>query len=89
MKTFRNCNFHGTYEKEIVASLIEWRRFFKQDKWQPLHTLAASGEFYLVDTLMKYNVDINVPNQVKMMTFSFSPFFFLLLLTSYLGLFLI
>lgn len=32
-------------------------------KWQPLHTLAASGEFYLVDTLMKYNVDINVPNQ--------------------------
>ncbi|CAI9265300.1 unnamed protein product [Lactuca saligna] len=33
------------------------------DKWQPLHTLAASGEFYLVDTLMKYNVDINVPNQ--------------------------
>ncbi|CAH1424094.1 unnamed protein product [Lactuca virosa] len=33
------------------------------DKWQPLHTLAALGEFYLVDTLMKYNVDINVPNQ--------------------------
>ncbi|KAK9067427.1 hypothetical protein SSX86_014756 [Deinandra increscens subsp. villosa] len=32
-------------------------------KWQPLHTLAASGEFYLVDTLMKYNVDINVLNQ--------------------------
>ncbi|XP_071731232.1 ankyrin repeat domain-containing protein, chloroplastic [Rutidosis leptorrhynchoides] len=32
-------------------------------KWQPLHTLAASGEFYLVDTLMKYNVDINIPNQ--------------------------
>ncbi|KAI3767815.1 hypothetical protein L2E82_18237 [Cichorium intybus] len=33
------------------------------DKWQPLHTLAASGEFYLVDTLMKFNVDINVPNR--------------------------
>ncbi|KAL8231710.1 hypothetical protein R6Q57_001488 [Mikania cordata] len=32
-------------------------------KWLPLHTLAASGEFYLVDTLMKYNVDINMPNQ--------------------------
>ncbi|KAI3725854.1 hypothetical protein L1987_65650 [Smallanthus sonchifolius] len=32
-------------------------------KWQPLHTLAASGEFYFVDTLMKYNADINVPNQ--------------------------
>ncbi|KAL4582779.1 hypothetical protein LXL04_007338 [Taraxacum kok-saghyz] len=33
------------------------------DKWQPLHTLAASGEFYLVDTLFKYGVDINAPNQ--------------------------
>lgn len=33
------------------------------EKWQPLHTLAASGEFYLVDTLMKYHEDINVPNQ--------------------------
>nr|GEU50193.1 ankyrin repeat domain-containing protein, chloroplastic [Tanacetum cinerariifolium] len=32
-------------------------------KWQPLHTLAASGEFYLVDTLTRYNVDINVPHQ--------------------------
>ncbi|GAV78581.1 Ank_2 domain-containing protein [Cephalotus follicularis] len=28
-------------------------------KWQPLHTLAASGEFYLVDALLKHNVDIN------------------------------
>ncbi|XP_024977968.1 ankyrin repeat domain-containing protein, chloroplastic isoform X2 [Cynara cardunculus var. scolymus] len=33
------------------------------DKWQPLHTLAASGEFYLLDTLLKYSVDINVSNQ--------------------------
>ncbi|XP_076950686.1 ankyrin repeat domain-containing protein, chloroplastic-like [Bidens hawaiensis] len=32
-------------------------------KWQPLHTIAASGEFYLLDTLMKYNEDINVPNK--------------------------
>ncbi|XP_019422582.1 PREDICTED: ankyrin repeat domain-containing protein, chloroplastic-like isoform X2 [Lupinus angustifolius] len=29
------------------------------DKWLPLHTLAACGEFYLVDSLMKHNVDIN------------------------------
>ncbi|XP_071927611.1 ankyrin repeat domain-containing protein, chloroplastic-like [Coffea arabica] len=28
-------------------------------KWQPLHTLAASGEFHLVNTLLKHNVDIN------------------------------
>lgn len=33
------------------------------EKWQPLHTLAASGEFYLLDTLLKYSVDINVSNQ--------------------------
>ncbi|KAK1388162.1 Aberrant large forked product [Heracleum sosnowskyi] len=29
-------------------------------KWQPLHTLAASGEFYLLTELLKHNVDINV-----------------------------
>ncbi|KAJ7953183.1 Ankyrin repeat domain-containing, chloroplastic-like protein [Quillaja saponaria] len=29
------------------------------DKWLPLHTLAASGEFYLVDSLLKHNADIN------------------------------
>lgn len=28
-------------------------------KWLPLHTLAASGEFYLVNALMKHSVDIN------------------------------
>ncbi|RVX16448.1 Ankyrin repeat domain-containing protein, chloroplastic [Vitis vinifera] len=28
-------------------------------KWLPLHTLAASGEFYLMDAFLKHNVDIN------------------------------
>ncbi|KAE8693461.1 Ankyrin repeat domain-containing protein [Hibiscus syriacus] len=28
-------------------------------KWLPLHTFAASGEFYLVDALLKHNFDIN------------------------------
>ncbi|KAM0033905.1 putative ankyrin repeat-containing domain-containing protein [Helianthus debilis subsp. tardiflorus] len=32
-------------------------------KWQPLHTIAASGEFYLVDAMMRYNADINIPNE--------------------------
>ncbi|KAL3527262.1 hypothetical protein ACH5RR_011918 [Cinchona calisaya] len=32
-------------------------------KWQPLHTLAASGEFYLVNNLIKHNVDINAPDK--------------------------
>ncbi|KAM7277709.1 hypothetical protein ACFE04_004843 [Oxalis oulophora] len=29
------------------------------DKWKPVHTLAASGEFYLLDALLKHHVDIN------------------------------
>ncbi|XP_042502353.1 ankyrin repeat domain-containing protein, chloroplastic-like isoform X2 [Macadamia integrifolia] len=32
-------------------------------KWLPLHTLVASGEFYLVDSLLKHNVDINVTDK--------------------------
>ncbi|GFQ07861.1 ankyrin repeat domain-containing protein chloroplastic [Phtheirospermum japonicum] len=32
-------------------------------KWHPLHTLAASGEFYLVNSLLKHNIDINVPDK--------------------------
>lgn len=32
-------------------------------KWLPLHTLAASGEFYLVDMLLKHNVDINATDK--------------------------
>ncbi|KAL0380617.1 UNVERIFIED_CONTAM: Ankyrin repeat domain-containing protein, chloroplastic [Sesamum angustifolium] len=32
-------------------------------KWHPLHTLAASGQFYLVNTLLKHNLDINVPDK--------------------------
>ncbi|KAK4490471.1 hypothetical protein RD792_001148 [Penstemon davidsonii] len=32
-------------------------------KWHPLHTLAASGEFYLVNSLLKHNLDINAPDK--------------------------
>ncbi|KAJ8550142.1 hypothetical protein K7X08_033849 [Anisodus acutangulus] len=32
-------------------------------RWQPLHTLAASGEFYLLTSLLKHIVDINVPDK--------------------------
>lgn len=37
-----------------------------QGKWHPLHTLAASGEFYLVNSLLKHNLDINVPDKVSL-----------------------
>ncbi|CAO2828699.1 unnamed protein product [Amaranthus hypochondriacus] len=33
------------------------------EKWLPLHTLAASGEFYLMNTLLKHDVDINASDQ--------------------------
>ena len=35
-----------------------------QSKWLPLHTLAASGEFHLMDALLKHNVDINAVDVV-------------------------
>lgn len=35
-----------------------------QGKWLPLHTLAASGEFYLMDAFLKHNVDINAVDKV-------------------------
>ncbi|KAL0429977.1 UNVERIFIED_CONTAM: Ankyrin repeat domain-containing protein, chloroplastic [Sesamum radiatum] len=36
---------------------------FTSGKWHPLHTLAASGQFYLVNALLKHNLDINVPDK--------------------------
>ncbi|KAL6494770.1 hypothetical protein OROGR_031570 [Orobanche gracilis] len=32
-------------------------------KWHPLHTLVASGEFYLMNSLLKHNLDINSPDK--------------------------
>ncbi|XP_075498346.1 ankyrin repeat domain-containing protein, chloroplastic [Primulina tabacum] len=32
-------------------------------KWHPLHTLTASGEFYLVNSLLKHNIDINAQDK--------------------------
>lgn len=40
-----------------------------QKKWLPLHTLAASGEFYLVDSLLKHNLDINATDVVSLELF--------------------
>ncbi|XP_022132659.1 ankyrin repeat domain-containing protein, chloroplastic [Momordica charantia] len=34
------------------------------EMWLPLHTLVGSGEFYLVDELLKNNVDINAVDKV-------------------------
>ncbi|BAT99929.1 hypothetical protein VIGAN_10147300 [Vigna angularis var. angularis] len=34
------------------------------DKWLPLHTFAACGECFLLDSLLKHNVDINAVDKV-------------------------
>lgn len=39
-------------------------KLFWQGKWLPLHSLAASGEFFLLDKLLKHNVDINGVDKV-------------------------
>ncbi|CAL0314494.1 unnamed protein product [Lupinus luteus] len=46
-------------EKVLLKKGIPDLASATSDKWLPLHTLAACGEFYLVDSLMKHNVDIN------------------------------
>ncbi|XP_078155605.1 ankyrin repeat protein [Carex rostrata] len=38
-------------------------RFAGSRKWLPLHILAASGEFHLLDRLLKHIVDINVADK--------------------------
>ncbi|XP_022741735.1 ankyrin repeat domain-containing protein, chloroplastic-like isoform X3 [Durio zibethinus] len=46
-------------EKLILNRRVPDLAVATSGKWLPLHTLAASGEFYLVDALLKHNVDIN------------------------------
>ncbi|KAH1224077.1 Ankyrin repeat domain-containing protein, chloroplastic [Glycine max] len=46
-------------EKVLLNKRIPDLAAATSDKWLPLHTLAACGEFYLLDSLLKHNVDIN------------------------------
>ncbi|WOK98831.1 ankyrin repeat domain-containing protein, chloroplastic [Canna indica] len=46
-------------EKKLLNRRIPNLAEAISNKWLPLHSLAASGEFFLVDTLLKHNVDIN------------------------------
>ncbi|KAK6924539.1 Ankyrin repeat, partial [Dillenia turbinata] len=50
-------------EKVLLNRRIPDLAVATSDKWLPLHTLAASGEFYLVDGLLKHNVDINTADK--------------------------
>jgi len=46
-------------EKILLNKRVPDLEAAASSKWLPLHTLAASGDFYLLDSLLKHNVDIN------------------------------
>ncbi|TKY70285.1 Ankyrin repeat domain-containing protein [Spatholobus suberectus] len=46
-------------EKVLLNKRVPDLAAATSDKWLPLHTLAACGEFHLLDSLLKHNVDIN------------------------------
>ncbi|KAJ6682298.1 ANKYRIN REPEAT DOMAIN-CONTAINING PROTEIN CHLOROPLASTIC [Salix koriyanagi] len=46
-------------EKVLLNKRVPDLAVATSSKWLPLHTLAASGEFHLMDALLKHNVDIN------------------------------
>ncbi|KAK4773944.1 hypothetical protein SAY87_028963 [Trapa incisa] len=46
-------------EKVLLNKWVPDLATASSDKWLPLHTLAASGEFYLVHALLKHDLDIN------------------------------
>ncbi|OMO83441.1 hypothetical protein COLO4_22501 [Corchorus olitorius] len=46
-------------EKQMLNMRVPDLAAATSGKWLPLHTLAASGEFYLVDAVLKHNIDIN------------------------------
>ncbi|KAK8446860.1 hypothetical protein SEVIR_9G553600v4 [Setaria viridis] len=46
-------------EKILLNKRVPDLEAAASSKWPPLHTLAASGDFYLLDSLLKHNVDIN------------------------------
>ncbi|XP_023543881.1 ankyrin repeat domain-containing protein, chloroplastic isoform X2 [Cucurbita pepo subsp. pepo] len=51
-------------EKAMLNKRVPDLASAHSDMWLPLHTLVGSGEFYLVDELLKNNVDINAMDKV-------------------------
>ncbi|KAK3014996.1 hypothetical protein RJ639_007249 [Escallonia herrerae] len=47
-------------EKVLMNMRVPDLKATTSDKWKPLHTLAASGDIYLVGALLRHNIDINV-----------------------------
>ncbi|KAL8034767.1 hypothetical protein ABFX02_12G051300 [Erythranthe guttata] len=56
--------FFSKEEKMLMNKRVPDLVVATSGKWHPLHTLAASGEFYLVNSLLKHNnLDINAPDK--------------------------
>ncbi|KAL7132100.1 hypothetical protein ABFS83_12G048600 [Erythranthe nasuta] len=56
--------FFSKEEKMLMNKRVPDLAVATSGKWHPLHTLAASGEFYLVNALLKHNnLDINAPDK--------------------------
>ncbi|KAF0893288.1 hypothetical protein E2562_023928 [Oryza meyeriana var. granulata] len=46
-------------EKVLLNKRVPDLEAATSSKWLPLHTIAASGDFYLLDNLLKHNIDVN------------------------------
>uniref|UniRef100_A0A0E0K8G1 Uncharacterized protein n=1 Tax=Oryza punctata TaxID=4537 RepID=A0A0E0K8G1_ORYPU len=46
-------------EKVLLNKRVPDLEAATSSKWLPLHTIAASGDFYLLDNLLKHNVNVN------------------------------
>ncbi|KZV58161.1 hypothetical protein F511_02754 [Dorcoceras hygrometricum] len=50
-------------EKLLLNKRVPNLAIATSGKWHPLHALAASGEFYLLNSLLKNNIDINAQDK--------------------------
>lgn len=46
-------------EKFLLNKRVPDLEAATSSKWLPLHTIAASGDFYLLDNLLKHNINVN------------------------------
>uniref|UniRef100_A0A0D3FDI1 Uncharacterized protein n=1 Tax=Oryza barthii TaxID=65489 RepID=A0A0D3FDI1_9ORYZ len=46
-------------EKVLLNKRVPDLEAATSSKWLPLHTIAASGDFYLLDNLLKHNINVN------------------------------
>ncbi|AQK55104.1 E3 ubiquitin-protein ligase HOS1 [Zea mays] len=55
----RKLNNYSRKDTLYLCDIFCYTSGRQKSKWLPLHTLAASGDLYLLNSLLKHNVDIN------------------------------